>query len=91
MLRKIQSNLNSAYICPQSASKKAQSLISQESELLKNAEHQARRDKDRRCGRDRREARQNIILDLRNPYARRKTGRRIQEALSHLKTLDIYV
>jgi len=91
VLRRIQSNLNSAYICPQSASKKAQSLISHDSEPLKNTEHQARRDLDRRCGRDRRQVRQNIMLDLRNPYARRKSGRRIQEAVSHLKTLDIYV
>lgn len=91
VLRRIQNNLNSAYICPRSASRKAQRLISQESDLLKTAEQQARRDQDRRCGRDRRQSRQNVMLDLRSPHARRRSGRRNQESIRYSTGLDVYV
>ena len=91
MLRRIQNNLNSAYICPTSASRKAQQLISQDSALLKSAEQQARREQDRRCGRDRRQSRQAVMLDLRSSYARRKSGRRTREMNRHGLGLDVYV
>ncbi len=90
MLRRIQKNINSAYISPMSASRKAQRLTSQNAPILKNTEQQARRDQDRRCGRDRRQSRQAVILDLRSPYARRKSGRRTQEMNRHSIGIDVY-
>jgi len=91
VIRRIQNNLNSAYICPTSASRKAQQLTSQDSAQQKDAEQQTRRDLDRRCGRDRRQTRQAVMLDFRSPHARRKSGRRNREMNHHSIGLDVYV
>ncbi len=91
MLRRIRKNFNSAYISPMSASRKAQQLTSYESAQLNNTEQQPRREHDRRCGRDRRQSRQAVMLDLRSPYARRKNGRRDKEMKYHSIGLDVYV
>jgi len=90
VLRKIHNNINSAYISPMSATRKAQQLTSQDSALISKTEQRVRREYDRRCGRDRRQSRQAVILDLRSAYARRKSGRRTQESHYQSIGIDVY-
>ncbi len=47
------------------------------------------RSSERRCGVDRRQASQSVMLDTRNPYARR-SGRRVSDAKTG-QSIDVYV
>ena len=90
MLRRIQTNFNSAYVTPTAISKKVQQFTTQKSAPVQDRAEQARRDHDRRCNRDRRQQRQAILMDLRSPYTRRKIGRRSEENTKSATGIDIY-
>ena len=88
-LRRIRGNFLSEYVKPRIVERTVERLISS-APSQKRMSQGVRRELDRRCGRDRRQIKQEVLLDLRSPHARRKESRRNWENDTSLKGIDTY-
>ena len=88
VIRQIKGRFVSAYVKPKMVARTVKQLMpgTQSDQLKYNA---ARREIDRRCGRDRRQQDQAILINLRTSHARRKNGRRGSED-NTVHGIDIY-
>ena len=88
VIRQIKGRFVSAYVKPKMVARTVKQLMpdAQSDQLKYNA---ARRAIDRRCGRDRRQQDQAILINLRTSHARRKNGRRGSED-NTVHGIDIY-
>ena len=91
VLRRLQNNFNPANIKPKTVSSKARQLTAQKANPIQPQNEQNRRPRDRRCGLDRRQFKRFVLLDLRSPYARRKSSRRDEETQDSGYGIDVFV
>jgi hypothetical protein len=88
-IRRIRGSFISEYVKPRIIERTVEQLIPT-IQPGKQAKQSARRELDRRCGRDRRQQKQDVLLDLRSPHARRKQSRRDWEDDNSLTGIDTY-
>ena len=87
-LCQINGSFVSAYVKPTMVERTVQQLIPNPNSNL--AGNSPRRELDRRCGRDRRQQNQAVLIDLRSPYTRRKNYRRDSENNRAPSGIDTY-
>lgn len=90
ILRRIRGSFISDYVKPDMVERTVAQLIPT-APIRKSTSQPVRRELDRRCGRDRRQQNQDVLLELRSPRARRKQSRRDFESDSSIKGIDTYV
>ena len=74
-IRRLRGSFVSCYVKPSLVERTVEQLIPASKTRKLQVKQPVRRELERRCGRDRRQQQQAVLLDLRSPHARRKTSR----------------
>ncbi|MGD8782955.1 MAG: hypothetical protein PVF28_04725 [Thioalkalispiraceae bacterium] len=88
-IRRLRGSFVSCYVKPSLVERTVEQLIPA-SKTRKQVKQPVRRELERRCGRDRRQQQQAVLLDLRSPHARRKTSRRTFGEQSGIEGIDTF-